>query len=143
MCRFVLLTILSFTILSNPLNCSSTRGSLLSVLFLQSYKKAVDEVSDIFSLHLSLSAQFRVSYHSKYSSVSSISVTQPLMSSIVLSSIFHTNSHSLTSLRSLCLSLSFTASNDTSVAIISCTFLHRTNFSQFTVSVIHGKEFYL
>ncbi|XP_073796533.1 TRAF2 and NCK interacting kinase b isoform X20 [Danio rerio] len=108
-----------------------------------SYKKAVDEVSDIFSLHLSLSAQFRVSYHSKYSSVSSISVTRPLMSSIVLSSIFHTNSHSLTSLRSLCLSLSFTASNDTSVAILSCTFLHRTNFSQFTVSVILDKEFYL
>ncbi len=54
MCRFVLLTIFSFNILSNPLNCSSTRGSLLSILFLQSYKKAVDEVSNICSLHLSL-----------------------------------------------------------------------------------------
>lgn len=60
MCRFVLLTIFSFNILSNPFNCPSTRGSLLSIAFLQSYKKAVDEVSDIFSLHLSV--HFRASY---------------------------------------------------------------------------------
>lgn len=59
-CHFVLLTIFSFNILSNPFNCSATLGSLLSFAFLQSYKKAVDEVSDIFSLHLSV--HFRASY---------------------------------------------------------------------------------
>ncbi len=62
-------------------------------------------------------------------SCSSISVTRPLMSSIVLSSIFHAISHSLTPLQSFCLSLSFTASDAVSVTIISCTFLHRTNLS--------------
>lgn len=129
MCRFVLLIIFSFNILSNSFNCSSTRGSLLSILFLQSYKKAVDEVSDICPCSCSLHSSTR------WLSVSSISVTRPLKSSIALSSIFHAISHSLTPLQSFCLSLSFTASDAVSVTIISCTFLHRTNLSQsFTVS---------
>lgn len=57
----MLLTIFSLNILSNPPNCSSARRSVFSILFLQSYKKAVDEVSDICPLH-PISAFFSLIY---------------------------------------------------------------------------------
>lgn len=131
MWRFVLLTIFSLNMLSNPPNYSSARRSVFSILFLQSYKKAVDEVSDICPLH-PISA-FLLAH---LLSVSSISVKHfsRLQS---LSSIFHAVSHSWTLFWSFCLSLSFKAPDVVSVTIISRIVLHHTNLSQsFTVSEI-------
>lgn len=132
----MLLTIFSFNILSNPFNCPSTRGSLLSIAFLQSYKKAVDEVSDIFSLHLSLSIFVLFTFKHSFAACLIYFCHSP---SQVFNRSLINISHHLSFLNSppIFLSVSFTASDAVSVTIISCTFLHRTNLSQsFTVSVI-------